>query len=129
MLESQRKPLAVSSSKCIKARFNNLHTAYMKVEKKCSILGGDKFNFVQCSEGGVNIQAGVGKAISLQTMGHHGPFHMKMIWPLNLLCSLMSMPQCIPYPPCMPILPEIGPFAAGLPADICQISHLAGPPG
>lgn len=123
---SEEKQLPVSQSKIIKAAFNKHHTAYLKVTKKAAYLAGDNFNFVQASEGGVNIQAGVGKAISLQTMGHQGPFHMKMMWPMNLLCGPFSMPQCIPWPPYVHLLPEVGPMVTvfvGLSCSACWVAE------
>lgn len=104
----------VSRSKLIKAQFNEHHVAYLKIEKRAAFLCGDNFNCVHVSEEGVNIQAGVGKHIALQTMASHGPMHMKMIWPINLLCGPAAAPQCIPTIPLMPIAPECPPLAACL---------------
>lgn len=123
VLEKSDDPLAVSRSKIVKAAFNRHHTAYIKVEKSAAILAGDNTNFVQASEGGVNVQAGVGKYISFQTMGNHGPFHMKMIWPLTMLCGPLAMPKDIPFPPFMPMLPTVGPFAAVCGALACWVAE------
>ena len=108
--EESSQPFPTSNSKVIKALFNDHHTSFVRVEKKAAMLAGDKFNFVQVGEGGVNIQAGVGKFIALQTMGNHGPFHMKMIWPMTMLCGPLAMAQDIPFPPCMPILKDLEGF-------------------
>ena len=102
--------MPTSGSVVIKAMFNDHHTGFLRVEKKAAMLAGDKFNFVQASEGGVNIQSGIGKAIALQTMGNHGPFHMKMIWPMTMLSGPLAMPKDIPMPPFMPILPHMEDF-------------------
>ena len=116
-------PLPISVNKLIKAKFDKHHTAFAKIEKQCSFLAGDKFNFVQCSDKGVNVQAGVGQFISLQTMGIHGPFHMQMIWPLTLLAGPLAMPQQIPFPPYMPILPDLGPFCTVLLGCACWVAE------
>jgi len=100
----------MSSSVCIKSKFNPFHLSYIKVEKKAVILAGDNFNFIQATPDGVNIQAGVGKPICIQTMGHSGPFHRKTPWPLTLLPGPISMPVDIPEPPYVNLLPELPGF-------------------
>lgn len=123
-LKEEGKRIPVGNSKLIKARFNSHHTGFLKVTAQAAYIAGDNFNFVQASQNGVNIQAGVGKNISIQSMATHGPFHMKMTWPLNLLAGPFSMPQAIPYPPFVHLLPEIGPFMsvmAGL--SFCYVAE------
>ena len=123
LLPSDSRPLAVSNSKVIKALFDKHHTAYCKVEKGCATIAGNNLNFFQASEGGVNIQAAPGNFIAFQTMGNHGPFHMKMIWPLTLLAGPLAMPKDIPFPPFMPLLPKVGPFCAVLAGLACWVAE------
>ena len=106
-----------SSRKVIRARFNKFHTAFLSVEKACAVLAADKYNFIEVTTSGVNLQAGPGNPIAIQTMGYHGPFHLKAQFPLTLLPGPFSPPDTIEVP-LMSLLPK-------LPQMVMALSALA----
>lgn len=97
-----------SARKVIRAKYDAFHPAYIFVEAKVAAMGADKYNFFEATSDGVNVQAGVGKPISFQTMGSWGPFHLKTMFPLTLLPGPISPMIDIPMPPLMPLLPKLG---------------------
>ena len=105
-------PQQTEQIKVIKAKFNEVFTAAVRIEEDVATLMGDRLSFIECSANGVHIQTGPGKTLAIDTMTEWKPFHIKTFFPLTLLPGLLSMPKDIPMPPCMPILPDMVKFAA-----------------
>ena len=105
-------PKQTEQIKVIKAKFNEIFTAGLRIEEDVATLMGDRLSFIECAANGVHIQTGPGKTLAIDTMTEWKPFHIKTFFPLTLLPGIISMPLDIPMPPCAPIIPDMVKFAA-----------------
>lgn len=97
-----------------KAKFSDIYTASIVIEKKCARLAGDAFNIIEVTNKGINIQPGPGSDVSIQTLSVKGPLTRKTPFPFTLIPGPFSFPTDIIDVPFIDIAPELGAIAGAM---------------
>lgn len=101
-----------------KAKFSQVYTASIVIEKHCARLSGDNMNTIEVSNAGINIQPGPGKDVAIQSLTIKGPLIKKTSFPFTLLPGPFSFPVDTIDIELLEILPEIAVLGSSMSAIV-----------